>query len=958
MKVKLSFFMALLMLMMLMAFSPISRAACIPAPDPDLNNDGIVNNNDLVIVTRSNGLKAGHPRYNPMADTNCDGKINPTDIHYVNKALGQTFPIPPNINVTGRLDARDSISFRLGNNGGQEIMFALSSADRTPFSVRIAQSIQPSTGLVLSPVLNGTEVFDDDGDGYIGDNIGQAVSASVPGEYTITTTATVIGTTKTFTHTAHVKVYGVDEPFLSVSINIPGEFGHKLPVNTTQNILPIQVNVGGNDKSLVSQVKIKQLETGDIKILTPSQSGNPFDPGYSTQVQFDTTQAGRCYTYVALAETSKGTVQSKLSEQICVTSFPLSYVHPRPENLWKGLIADVFYANNLLLVKMKLGTTENRIKEIATLVSARIVGQSLYEPIYQFELLNPPSILKGLEDVAKALSQFPEVISIEAYGQSKALSSVVNDTLFMGGYQDNLTTMGAKEAWWVTGELPAPTIAVVDSGIASNHPDLFQKLLPGKDYLNIPNDSTTEDVHSHGSHVAGVAAAKTNNNEGIAGVSRQSAIIPVRVANYYKLAYHGDIADGIRWAAANGGKIINASIGVSADAGFIGSLWCGFHYEGQLTLCTVEEAIKSLCGAVDYAKDQNAIVIGASGNDGVDVKTYPGACQNAIAVGAVDKTDNKAKFSNFGEWVHLAAPGEGIWSTVPSDIRGSLAKPCWETGFYDCKTGTSQATPHVSGALAVLFSRHPEWQKNSETMKMAVERLQKTAKPLPEQSLGKGRIDLFEAVFNGGFEITDPEKTEEPVEWQQHPNISRICSSKTDTLGILPVATANNKRMLVCNNAGVQYDGIMNELDIPEGVDYLPITFDWRMLGEDLKADGKVNTTLVTICNYGYCNQLISPRDDRVLVRLYNLKTKEIIPVFDTRLTYLIKYGLVQASNNWYGNNWQTFPSPTDKPVLVKPGKYQLQVQIIQSGWNSTGDAITLQGSSLFMMDRVRFRLN
>jgi hypothetical protein len=212
----------------------------------------------------------------------------------------------------------------------------------------------------------------------------------------------------------------------------------------------------------------------------------------------------------------------------------------------------------------------------------------------------------------------------------------------------------------------------------------------------------------HGTHVAGIAAASTNNGTGIAGMSWNSQVLAVRaVGGSYQV-----LADGIRFAANKGAKIINISGGGASD-------------------------VLEVKQAVEYAAGKGALIVSTPANLGqvaAGANFYPGAYPQVFCVGSTTATDSRAPLSNYGAYVDIAAPGEDIYSLL-SD------------GSYGFKSGVSMAAPMVSGAAALVWSHFPGW-----TAEQVKARLVSTAHPLPGQGLGGGRIDVFEAVFNGSFE--------------------------------------------------------------------------------------------------------------------------------------------------------------------------------------------------------------
>lgn len=230
-------------------------------------------------------------------------------------------------------------------------------------------------------------------------------------------------------------------------------------------------------------------------------------------------------------------------------------------------------------------------------------------------------------------------------------------------------------------------IAIVDSGVDMLHPDLDEKIhSSGYDFVNGDSDAT--DDFSHGTHVAGIAAAETHNSEGIAGVAWNCKILPVKVLDALGLGYSYDVADGIIWAADNGADVINLSLGVPVE------------------LLILEDAVK-------YAYDMDVVIVAAAGNDGGAVD-YPAAYDAyCLAVAATNYNDERVTLenssdnplykweSNFGPEIDVAAPGARIISAVPTWFWGPDSFP------YAWGDGTSMAAPHVAGLAALIKSVKP-----------------------------------------------------------------------------------------------------------------------------------------------------------------------------------------------------------------------------------------------------------
>ena len=233
--------------------------------------------------------------------------------------------------------------------------------------------------------------------------------------------------------------------------------------------------------------------------------------------------------------------------------------------------------------------------------------------------------------------------------------------------QWHLPSVSAPQAWDVTTGSSQVTIAVIDTGVDYNHPDLAGRCVAGYNY--VMRNSDPMDDNGHGTHVAGIAAAVGNNSTGVAGMDWQARIMPLKVLDASGAGYDSDVAAAIRYAADNGARVINLSLG-GPDYSY------------------------ALAEAVNYAYNRGATVVAASGNGGSSV-SYPAACDHAIAVGALDSANALAYFSNRGPALDLTAPGVSILSTVP--------------GGYQRMSGTSMASPVVAGCASLVLAAHPAY---------------------------------------------------------------------------------------------------------------------------------------------------------------------------------------------------------------------------------------------------------
>ena len=266
--------------------------------------------------------------------------------------------------------------------------------------------------------------------------------------------------------------------------------------------------------------------------------------------------------------------------------------------------------------------------------------------------------------------------------------------------QYSLGRMDVYEVWDAGAIGQGVTVAVVDSGVDFTHPDLAGVFVSrGRDFIN--NDDDATDDHGHGTHVTGIIAMRPDNGVGGAGVAYGARILPVKAMSANGGGGAALISEGIAWAADQGAKIINLSLG---------SL-----YPSQ-----------TLEAAVTYATNKGALVVAAAGNHGAATPMYPAAYPQALSVCATDHGDRRASFSGYGPSVDVCAPGADIVSTV----RGGG----WQT--WD---GTSMAAPAASAVAALIWSRYPTW--DAQAVRAAL-----LAGAEPVVDVGAGRVNAARAI--------------------------------------------------------------------------------------------------------------------------------------------------------------------------------------------------------------------
>ena len=318
------------------------------------------------------------------------------------------------------------------------------------------------------------------------------------------------------------------------------------------------------------------------------------------------------------------------------------------------------------------------------------------------------------------------------------------------GLQWGPRQVNAPQAW-ATSTGRREVIAIVDTGIDLTHPDLKHKLVRGATFTGCadqPNGCGNGDwksgndgeaPHPHGTHVAGIAAASTNNGIGIAGVARDAKLMPVKVLTAEGGSF-AEVAAGIRWAANNGADVINLSLGALPGV-------------QALPLVGVVDDAKR---AINYAVSKGVVVVAAAGNDFASICGEPGFNPNAQCVVATDREELRASYSNFAVDQDLnvvAAPGgaaflsceEDVISTVPSEAEGFCTRAVGTPG-YDFYAGTSVATPHVAGAAALLTAQGRDvfqvYEVLQETARNPVTGLRGTYDPV----YGYGIVDAAAAV--------------------------------------------------------------------------------------------------------------------------------------------------------------------------------------------------------------------
>lgn len=337
-----------------------------------------------------------------------------------------------------------------------------------------------------------------------------------------------------------------------------------------------------------------------------------------------------------------------------------------------------------------------------------------------------------LEEMIAALGRNPAIAYAHPNHYFRA-SLTPNDPLFK--YQYGLSNTGqqigsvpgsptgsasadikAPSAWEETTGLDTVTVAVVDSGVDLTHPDLAGNMkASGRDFVN--NDFDATDDNAHGTQVAGVICAVSDNGEGIAGVAWSCRYLPVKVLDAAGVGTSDKIAQGITWAVDNDASIINLSFGGP----------------------TGDETLRN---AVKYAYDKGVVVVAAAGNTGLAVE-YPAAYDSyVLAVAASDYHDARASWSCVGSALDVAAPGVRILSTVPTWFFTADSLP------YGYADGTSVAAAHVSGLAALIRGLKPALTPDQimNVIRYSADDVNGSAYTGKDEQLGYGRINMEKAL--------------------------------------------------------------------------------------------------------------------------------------------------------------------------------------------------------------------
>ncbi|MFF7653404.1 type VII secretion-associated serine protease mycosin [Streptomyces sp. NPDC007983] len=299
-------------------------------------------------------------------------------------------------------------------------------------------------------------------------------------------------------------------------------------------------------------------------------------------------------------------------------------------------------------------------------------------------------------------------------------------------------------------------VAVIDTGVDDTNPQLKTAIEAGSGYNYLPKDKNapesekppskdgTDDLVGHGSKAAGIIAARPHEGTGFVGLAPEAKIIPLQQNDERGRGTPATMAQAIKRAVGEGAGVIN----ISQDT------------KGARPSTVLEEAVA-------YAIERNVVVVASAGNDGADGKsknTYPASYPGVLAVAASDRNNERAVFSQSGDFVDVAAPGVDIVSTVPK-------------GGQCVDNGTSFSAPYVAGVAALVRAKHPDWKQNQ-----VVAQIEQTAErgvSGHDRFVGWGVVDPVRALTDDAHAIDRPTENRGATKNVPQPQAAKLIQGET-----------------------------------------------------------------------------------------------------------------------------------------------------------------------------------
>ncbi len=738
---------------------------------------------------------------------------------------------------------------------------SLAGAGGQTFNVSFDQNISPDNGgISLSSDYPGGWSASIDTTWLVN----EFITGVTPGTYTATSTATIVETGDVVTSELIVNVFvlGAEIPAFGSPGAEPDGIEPNNPTDVTFSVLVTGV-------SLPLAMRLENIDEEDNVNLMGNLSDDGLngdllagDNVYSGTFTIEANSLGKLYYRAA---TSLGGYDYVSEEgALTITGLPVGPGLSDPCSLVEDpCTGELLYSDEIIVAFFDL-ISEDRIQEIVAAEGGTIVGTIPALNLYQISIPGDGTIA-GVQAAIEAFEAYVEVVSASPNHDMQPDAFPQPDSTLQ---QDVFEDIRLDEAWLVSKHASNIIVAVLDTGVDSAHQD-----------LSVIGNST--DNVGHGTIVAGIIAAQYNG-VGISGVS-QARILPVKaLGSAFRMAW------ALLHAVKNQAKVINISLGSEN--------WLG------------DAHLHIILPAVWYAQSKDCLIIAAAGNQGVSTKRYPAAFSEVMAVGGTNiGTDTRWSFSQFGDWIEIAAPSNGVYSIEPGSTTPT---PHW---------GTSFAAPQVAGAAARVWSMHSDW-----TPTQVRERLKATARPLPStEQLGAGCLDVFEAVFNGSFEIGDLS------EWSK----TGTCSS-LESLGAL--VPQHRKRMGYASTgpAGDQVAATLEKtFTFQSGVSSIPIKFEYNFVTEEYPEwVGTIYDDALTIT-------LIAPNGTQTVLATETINTSSF-----TMYTASPAIDFPGGDSTVGQTGWKTVSATI--PVTQGSGQYKINI-------TDAGDDIY---DSVVLIDNIRLK--
>lgn len=330
------------------------------------------------------------------------------------------------------------------------------------------------------------------------------------------------------------------------------------------------------------------------------------------------------------------------------------------------LAQDATNNHEVVRLMVKRDPSAQMSEQMATLSAASIANSSLSEvgwEVIEVDASAAPALMAELQATQGIVEVTPDY-PLELLWDP-------NDPGYVEDHQWSLDKIGANIAWeFSTGE--EIIVAVIDSGIDPNHPDLVGRVVTGYNFYD--NTTDTTDLCGHGTHVSGIIAGATNNAIGMAGVAHQAKIMPLKVIGDDCLGNYSRLMQAIIYAVDHGVRILSITSGG------------GYDHNG-------------LHDAIKYAESKGVLVVVAAGNRGNDLPFYPGSFAESFTTAGTDQNDHQYVNSNYGQQIDMSAPATTIYSAYYNATDGST---------YAYMSGTSMAAPHVAAVAALILAVDPK----------------------------------------------------------------------------------------------------------------------------------------------------------------------------------------------------------------------------------------------------------